>query len=166
MNTEFIEIRLVNTGDSGVGLRDTQNRIYNVPINGQLRIGLENFKSILDNPVSKNMVCKGLVSVDGIKEEMLRGSILTDEERDYILGDRIAPAKEDSGVQTVEVEEEKGETPIVKAITFYNWIKNEKEDKIREALNNPVNYDTVRDIIAKNDKYKTELVEKLLKECE
>ena len=65
---EFIETRLVNAGDSGVGLRDTQNRIYNIPVNGQLRIGLENLKSILDNPVSKRMICSGLVKVDGVTE--------------------------------------------------------------------------------------------------
>ena len=162
---EFIETRLVNAGDSGVGLRDTQNRIYNIPVNGQLRIGLENLKSILDNPVSKRMICSGLVKVDGVTEEMLRGSILSDEERDYIVGDRIAPVEESSGIHAIKVDtEEKSEIPIVKAITFYNWIKNEKEDKIREALKNPVNYDTVKEIIAKNERYNTDLIKKLLSE--
>ena len=161
---EFIEIRLINISDSGVGLRDTQGRIYNVPVNGQLRISLENLKSILDNPISKRMICKGLIKVDGITEEMLYGSILTDEERDYILGDRIAPVEESSGIHQIKIEEEKAEVPIVKAITFYNWIKNEKEEKIREALKNPVNYDTLKDIIAKNEKYNTDLVKKLLSE--
>lgn len=166
MNQEFVEIRLLNSSDSGVGLRDSQDRIYNVPRGGQLRIGLENFKSILDNPVSKRMICKGLVTVEGVTEELLRGSILTDEERDYLLGERIAPAEEDNnGIQTIEVEtEEKAEVPIVKAITFYNWIKNDKEEKIREALKNPVNYDTLKDIVAKNEKYNTDIVKKLLAE--
>lgn len=161
---EFIEIRLVNTGDSGVGLRDTQGRIYNVPLKGQLRVGLDNFISILDDPTSKRMICKGLVEVDGVTEEMLYGSILTDEERDYILGSRIAPVEESSGIHQIKIEEEEKEVPIIKAITFYNWIKNEKEDKIREALKNPVNYDTLKDIIAKNDRYNTDLVKKILSE--
>lgn len=161
---EFIEIRLVNTGDSGVGLRDTQGRIYNVPLKGQLRVSLDNFISILDDPTSKRMICKGLVEVDGVTEEMLYGSILTDEERDYILGSRIAPVEESSGIHQIKIEEEKKEVPIIKAITFYNWIKNEKEDKIREALKNPVNYDTLKDIIAKNDRYNTDLVKKILSE--
>lgn len=161
---EFIEIRLVNTGDSGVGLRDTQGRIYNVPLKGQLRVSLDNFISILDDPTSKRMICKGLVEVDGVTEEMLYGSILTDEERDYILGSRIAPVEESSGIHQIKIEEEEKEVPIIKAITFYNWIKNEKEDKIREALKNPVNYDTLKDIIAKNDRYNTDLVQKILSE--
>ena len=161
---EFIEIRLVNTGDSGVGLRDTQGRIYNVPLKGQLRVSLDNFRSILDDPTSKRMICKGLIEVDGVTEEMLYGSILTDEERDYILGSRIAPVEESSGIHQIKVEEEEKEVPIIKAITFYNWIKNEKEDKIREALKNPVNYDTLKDIIAKNDRYNTDLVKKILSE--
>lgn len=161
---EFIEIRLVNTGDSGVGLRDTQGRIYNVPLKGQLRVSLDNFRSILDDPISKRMICKGLVEVDGVTEEMLYGSILTDEERDYILGSRIAPVEESSGIHQIKIEEEEKEVPIIKAITFYNWIKNEKEDKIREALKNPVNYDTLKDIIAKNDRYNTDLVKKILSE--
>lgn len=161
---EFIEIRLVNTGDSGVGLRDTQGRIYNVPLKGQLRVSLDNFISILDDPTSKRMICKGLVEVDGVTEEMLYGSILTDEERDYILGSRIAPVEESSGIHQIKIEEEKKEVPIIKAITFYNWIKNEKEDKIREALKNPVNYDTLKDIIAKNDRYNTDLVKRILSE--
>lgn len=161
---EFIEIRLVNITDSGVGLKDTQGRIYNVPVNGQLRISLESLKSILDDPTSKRMICKGLIKIDGITEQMLFGSILTDEERDYILGDRIAPVQEDTGIHQIKIEEEKAEVPIIKAITFYNWIKNEKEEKIREALKNPVNYDTLKDIIAKNDKYNTDLVQKLLSE--
>lgn len=161
---EFIEIRLVNTGDSGVGLRDTQGRIYNVPLKGQLRVSLDNFISILDDPTSKRMICKGLVEVDGVTEEMLYGSILTDEERDYILGSRIAPVEESSGIHQIKIEEEEKEVPIIKAITFYNWIKNEKEDKIREALKNPVNYDTLKDIIGKNDRYNTDLVKKILSE--
>lgn len=161
---EHVELRLVNTGDSGVGLRDTNNRIYNVPLNGQLRVTLENFKGILDEPVSKKMICKGLVKVEGLTEEMLYGSILTEEEKDYLLGDRIAPVEESEGIKTVHIEEEKGETPIVKAITFYNWIKNDKEEKIREAIENPVNYDTLKDIIAKNDKYNTDVVKKILSE--
>ena len=158
---EFIEIRLVNTGDSGVGLRDTQGRIYNVPLKGQLRVSLDNFRSILDDPTSKRMICKGLVEVDGV---MLYGSILTDEERDYILGSRIAPVEESSGIHQIKVEEETAIVPIVKAITFYNWIKNGKEEKIREAIKNPVNYDTLKEIIEKNDRYNTDLVKKLLSE--
>lgn len=161
---EFIEVRLINTGDCGVGLRDTEGRVYNVALNGQLRIGLENFKSILDNPVSKRMICKGMVKVAGITEEMLYGSILTEEEKDYILGDRIAPVEESVGIHQIEVKEEKAETPIVKAITFYNWIKNDKEAKIREAIQNPVNYDTLKDIVAKSDKYNTDTVKKILSE--
>lgn len=165
MNNSFIEIRLLNVGDSGVGLRDTQGRFYNIPMNSQLRISLDSFKNILDNPVSKKMICQGLIKVEGITEEMLYGSILSDEERDYILGARICEVEEDTGIHQVHVdEEETAEVPIVKAITFYNWIKNDKEDKIREALKNPVNYDTLKEIIAKNDKYNTELVQKLLSE--
>ena len=95
---------------------------------------------------------------------MLYGSILTDEERDYILGSRIAPVEESSGIHQIKIEEEEKEVPIIKAITFYNWIKNEKEDKIREALKNPVNYDTLKDIIAKNDRYNTDLVKRILSE--
>lgn len=161
---EFIEVRLINTGDCGVGLRDTEGRVYNVALNGQLRIGLENFKSILDNPVSKRMICKGMVKVAGVTEEMLYGSILTEEEKDYILGDRIAPVEESVGIHQIEIEEEKAEVPIVKAITFYNWIKNDKEAKIREAIQNPVNYDTLKDIVAKSDKYNTDTVKKILSE--
>ncbi len=164
MDNKFIEIRLLNTGDSGVGLRDTSGRIYNIPLKSQLRVSLDSFKSILDNPVSKRMICKGLIKVEGATEEMLYGSILSDEERDYILGDRICAVEESTGIQQVHVEEEKAEVPIVKAITFYNWIKNDKEDKLREALKNPVNYDTVKEIIAKNDRYNTDLVKKLLSE--
>ena len=93
---DYIEIRLINTGDSGVGLRDTQARTYNIPLKGQLRISLDNFRAILDDPTSKRMICKGLVEVEGVTEEMLYGSILTDEERDYILGSRIAPVEESS----------------------------------------------------------------------
>ena len=97
---------------------------------------------------------------------MLRGCILTDEEIDYLLGERIAAVEEDTGISQVKIEEEKTEVPIVKAITFYNWIKNDKEEKIREALQNPVNYDTVKDIVAKNERYNTDLVKKLLAEVE
>ena len=43
-------------------------------------------------------------------------------------------------------------------------IKNDKEDKIREALKNPVNYDTIKEIVAKNDRYNTDLVKKILSE--
>ena len=166
MMNEFIEVRLVNIATSTVILRDTSNRIYRVPVKGQLRIGLDNLRSILDEPVSKRMICQGLIKVDGITEDMLRGCILTDEEIDYLLGDRIAAVEENKGISQVKIEEEKAEVPIIKAITFYNWIKNEKEEKIREALENPVNYDTVKDIIAKNDKYNTDLVKKLLAEVE
>ena len=104
------------------------------------------------------------VEVEGVTEEMLYGSILTDEERDYILGSRIAPVEESSGIHQIKVEEETAIVPIVKAITFYNWIKNGKEEKIREAIKNPVNYDTLREIIEKNDRYNTDLVKKLLSE--
>ena len=161
---DYVEIRLINSGESGVGLRDTAGRVYNIPLNGQLRINLENFRNILDNPVSKRMICKGLVVVEGVTEEMLRGSILTDEERDYILGDRIAPVEESSGIHKIKIEEEPHEVPIVKAITFYNWIKNDKEEKIKDAIKNPVNYDTLKQIIEKNDKYNTDTVKKLMSE--
>lgn len=161
---EFIEVRLINTGDCGVGLRDSSGRVYSIPLNGQLRIGLENFKSILDNPTSKRMICKGLIKVIGLTDEMLYGSILTEEERDYLLGDRIAPVEESSGIHQIKVEEEKHEIPIVKAITIYNWIKNEKEDKLREAIQNPANYDTLKDIVAKNERYNTDMVKKILSE--
>ena len=161
---DYIEIRLINTGDSGVGLRDTQARTYNIPLKGQLRISLDNFRAILDDPTSKRMICKGLVEVEGVTEEMLYGSILTDEERDYILGSRIAPVEESSGIHQIKVEKETAIVPIVKAITFYNWIKNGKEEKIREAIKNPVNYDTLKEIIEKNDRYNTDLVKKLLSE--
>lgn len=164
MNNGFIEIRLINTGECGVGLKDTSGRIYNIPLNSQLRISLESFKSILDNPVSKRMICKGLIKAEGVTEEMLYGSILSDEERDYILGDRICAVEESTGIQQVHIEEEVAEVPVVKAITFYNWIKNDKEDKIREAIKNPVNYDTLKEIVAKSDNYKTEIVEKILSE--
>ena len=110
------------------------------------------------------MICQGLIKVDGITEEMLYGSILSDEERDYILGDRVCEVEEDTGIHQIHVEEETAEVPIVKAITFYNWIKNDKEDKIREALKNPVNYDTIKEIVAKNDRYNTDLVKKILSE--
>lgn len=166
MMNEFIEIRLINVSTSGVILRDTSNRIYRVPVKGQLRIGLENLKAILDNPTSKRMICQGLIKVDGLTDVMLRGCILTDEEIDYLLGERIAAVEEDTGISQVKIEEEKAEVPIVKAITFYNWIKNDKEEKIREALQNPVNYDTVKDIVAKNERYNTDLVKKLLAEVE
>lgn len=53
MDNKFIEIRLLNVGDCGVGLRDTQGRFYNIPMNSQLRISLDSFKNILDYPVSK-----------------------------------------------------------------------------------------------------------------
>lgn len=161
---EFIEVRLINAGDCGVGLRDSNGRVYSIPLNGQLRIGLENFKSILDNPTSKRMICKGLIKVTGLTDEMLYGSILTEEERDYLLGDRIAPVEESSGIHQIKVEEEKHENPIVKAITIYNWIKNEKEDKLREAIQNPANYDTLKDIVAKNERYNTDMVKKILSE--
>lgn len=161
---EFVEIRLINISDSGVGLRDSNGRIYNVPVKGQLRISLDSLKGILDEPVSKRMICRGLIKVEGLTEEMLYGSILTDEEVDYLLDKRIAPVEESAGIKEVHVEEEKAETPIVKAITFYNWIKNDKEEKIREAIQNPVNYDTLRDIVAKNDKYNTDVVQKILSE--
>ena len=164
MDNKFIEIRLLNVGDCGVGLRDTQGRFYNIPMNSQLRISLDSFKNILDYPVSKKMICQGLIKVEGITEEMLYGSILSDEERDYILGDRICEVEEDVGIHQIHVEEETAEVPIVKAITFYNWIKNDKEDKIREALKNPVNYDTIKEIVAKNDRYNTDLVKKILSE--
>ena len=95
---------------------------------------------------------------------MLRGSILTDEEEDYLLGTRIAPAIEDSGIKHIEVEQEEEIVPIIKAITFYNWIKNDKEEKLREVLKNPVNYDTLKDIIAKNERYNTDVVKKVLAE--
>ena len=100
-------------------------------MNSQLRISLDSFKNILDYPVSKKMICQGLIKVDGITEEMLYGSILSDEERDYILGNRVCEVEEDAGIHQIHVEEETAEVPIVKAITFYNWIKNDKEDKIR-----------------------------------
>ncbi len=161
---DYVEIRLINTGESGVGLRDTVGRVYNVPLNGQLRVNLENFTNILDNPVSKRMICKGLIKVDGATEDMLRGSILTDEERDYILGDRIAPTEESSGIHQIKIQEEVKEVPIVKALVFYNWIKNDKEEKIREAIKNPINYDTLKQIIEKNDKYNTDIVKKILSE--
>ena len=45
MDNKFIEIRLLNVGDCGVGLRDTQGRFYNIPMNSQLRI-LEKGRSI------------------------------------------------------------------------------------------------------------------------
>ena len=161
---EFIEIRLINSGDRGVGLKDSNGRVYSIPLKGQLRVSLDNFKSILDNPVSRRMICKGLVKVEGLTEEALYGSILTDEERDYLLGDRIAPVAESTGIHQIEIEEEKAEVPIVKAIVIYNWIKNEKEEKLREAIQNPVNYDTLRDIVAKNERYNTEMVQKILSE--
>lgn len=161
---EFIEIRLINSGDRGVGLKDSNGRVYSIPLKGQLRVSLDNFKSILDNPISRKMICKGLVKVEGLTEEMLYGSILTDEERDYLLGDRIAPVAESAGTHQIEIEEEKAEVPIVKAIVIYNWIKNEKEEKLREAIQNPVNYDTLKDIVAKNERYNTEMVQKILSE--
>ena len=164
MNNNYIEIRLINTGECGVSLRDTSGRTYNVPLNGQLRISLESFKSILDNPVSKRMICKGMLKPEGITEEMLYGSILSDEERDYILGKRICEVEESKGVETIELPEEEREVEVVKAITFYNWIKNEKADKIKEAIKNPVNYDTLKDIIAKNDKYDTEFLKNIMGE--
>lgn len=159
---EYVEIRLINTGDCGVGLRDTLGKFYNIPLNGQLRISLENFKNILDNPVSKRMICEGLVKAEGLTEEMLRGSILSEEEKDYLLGDRIAPVEEGLAIQKIQIEEEKKEIPIVKAITFYNWIKNDKKEKIAEAIKNPINYDTLKEIIAKNDKYNTDIVKELI----
>lgn len=159
---EYVEVRLINTGDCGVGLRDTLGKFYNIPLNGQLRISLENFKNILDNPVSKRMICEGLVKAEGLTEEMLRGSILSEEEKDYLLGDRIAPVEEGLAIQKIQIEEEKKEIPIVKAITFYNWIKNDKKEKIAEAIKNPVNYDTLKEIIAKNDKYNTDIVKELI----
>ena len=161
---EYIELRLINVADSGIGLKDTAGRVYSVPMNGQLRVSLENFKAILDNPVSKKIICKGNIKVEGLSAEMLRGSILTDEEEDYLLGTRIAPAIEDSGIKHIEVEQEEEIVPIIKAITFYNWIKNDKEEKLREVLKNPVNYDTLKDIIAKNERYNTDVVKKVLAE--
>ena len=38
------------------------------------------------------------------------------------------------------------------------------ENRIREALKNPVNYDTIKEIVAKNDRYNTDLVKKILSE--
>ena len=58
MDNKFIEIRLLNVGDCGVGLRDTQGRFYNIPMNSQLRISLDSIKNILDNPVKKKIICK------------------------------------------------------------------------------------------------------------
>ena len=162
------EVRLVNIADCGVGLRDTQDRFYNVPVKGQLRINTELLMGILDEPISKKMICEGLVKIEGLEEEMLRGVILTDEEYDYLLGDRIAPATESLAVETVVAEEEEEieeETKELKPIVFYTWIKNDNEEKLREAMKDAANVKTLNNIVSKNDKYKTPLVEKILKEA-
>lgn len=160
---EYAELRLINVSTSNVVLRDTVGRIYKVPVKGQLRIGLENLKSILDNPVSKRMICQGLIKTQGVTEEMLMGSILTDDEIDYLLGDRIAAVEETNGIMTVKMEKENKQIPIIKAITFYNWIKNEKKEKIEEAIENPVNYDTLKEIVTKNQRYNTDMVKDIMK---
>lgn len=166
MTKNVKEVRLVNIADCGVGLKDTYDKLYNLPVNGQLRITVESMRNILDEPVSKKMICEGLVKIEDVEEDMLVGTILDDEERNYILGDRIAPTVEAAPVKVVEVKEEKKEIEIVNSLVFYNWIKNNKEDKIREAIKNPVNYDTLCDIVEKSDKYETELVAKILKETQ
>lgn len=160
------EIRLVNIADCGVGLKDTSDKLYNIPVGGQLRVSQEGLLSILDEPVSKKMICEGLIRVDGITENAIKGAILTDEEIDYILGERIAPAIENEPVKVVKAKEEVKEPDIVKPVTFYSWIKYNKEDKIRAAIKNSVNYDTLCDIVAKSDKYETEMVAKILKETQ
>lgn len=192
MNTR--EIILINVANGGVGLKDTTGRTYSIPAGGRLRISEDSFKNILDYPASRIILfVKKYIKVQGATLDTFLDAGLTDEQIKIVLGDvkeDIAPVVEEAIVviektETVEVtkpevveneseeikeetvtEETKEEAIEVKAITYYNWIGNNKIDKIKESLANPNNIKTLKGIIKKNAKYNTEDVKKLLAEVE
>ena len=79
MNLERTII-LENVGEQPVGLKDTQNRIYRLGLNGKVRISQASLQDILDYPASKIIFNEGLVKVRNVSMDVLYGMGLTEEE--------------------------------------------------------------------------------------
>ena len=161
---EVKEIRIINVGKSGISLFDINGRVFRVPVNGRLRVSKESVLDIIDYLPSRKLLLEKLVTVEGIDREMLLDSGLTDKELDILVGKEVqAKAKKSNSpkavatVTTTEAEE-------VAAITYHNWLRNGKYDKIKESLSNQQNLETLNAIIEKNEKYNTEEIVEILSE--
>lgn len=108
MNLERTII-LENTGKQPVGLKDTQNRVYRLGLNGKVRISQASLQDILDYPASKIIFNEGLVKVRNVSMDVLYGMGLTEEEiNKFSLDDysAVVIAEEIEEEPTEEVKEE------------------------------------------------------------
>lgn len=148
---------LYNISNSGVSLIDVNKRTYSIDMGGRLRISENSLLDILDHEASKKLILKNYIKVEGATEEMLVKTGLSYDEIDFLLArDDVAKAEvvevkeeEAEEVKVEEVVEIKAEIEEVAAVTYYNWLKNSKFDKIEESLANEKNVETLKAILEK-----------------
>ena len=194
MNNEVKGVVLINVSNSGLSLFDVNRRAYTVDMGGRLRISDATFLDILDHMASRNLILKGFVKIEGAKRELLENGGLTYDEINFLLGNVVEkevvkevivkePVIEEvvvrpliNEVEEVEAviekitEEAKIETTLVDevaSVTYYNWLKNNKFEKISESLSNEKNVETLKEIVKKEkakktSKYNIQKIEKIL----
>lgn len=156
---EVKEIKIINVGKSGISLFDVNGRVFRIPVNGRLRVSKESVLDIIDYIPSRTLLLEKLVTVEGVDREMLIDSGLTEKELDILVG-KVVQAKSKKA-ETIKVEDNAEE---VAALTYHNWLRNGKYDKIKESLSNSQNIDTLKTILSKNEKYNTKEIEEIISE--
>jgi hypothetical protein len=147
---------LYNISNSGVSLIDVNKRIYSIEMGGRLRISENSLLDILDHEASRKLILKSYIKVEGATEEVLVKTGLSYDEIDFLLDKEVKkeePKAVELAVEEVELKEEavevKAEAEEVAAVTYYNWLKNSKFDKIEESLTNEKNVETLKAILKK-----------------
>lgn len=156
---EVKEIKIINVGKSGISLFDVNGRVFRIPVNGRLRISKESVLDIIDYIPSRKLLLEKLVTIEGIDRDMLIDSGLTEKELDILVG-KVVQVKSKKA-ETIKVEDNAEE---IAALTYHNWLRNGKYDKIKESLSNSQNIDTLKTILSKNEKYNTKEIEEIISE--
>lgn len=108
MNNERT-IVLENVSSQSIGLKDTQNRRYSLPIGAKIRISEASLQDILDLPASRIIFREGLAKVSNVSSTALYNMGLTEDEiKKFSLDDYEAAVVITSNI------EEPAEEKIVK----------------------------------------------------
>lgn len=160
------DILLINSGDCGVSLADSSEKFYTIKEGSRIRVSENTLREIVDYTPSRDLLLQGYITIEGATYDTFYDCGLTDDEIDILIGNNKEIEEEEVEGSVDEIVDSMIEIPEVVALTYHNWLKNKKYDKIKESLGNPLNVDTLKGILKKKKEYNTDEVKKILSEVE
>lgn len=162
MDTNRKEVVLINTGKCGISLCDVNDRFFTISLGSRLRVSESSLRDIIDYAPSRELLLGGYVKMEGATREMFEDCGLTDNEITILVGEK--EVKEPENIE--EENEEIVVSPEVLAVTYHNWLKNKKYDKIKDSLSNETNLETLKGVLKKKKEYNTDEINEILAEVE